>query len=70
MPFDYQMVTFEEIIKNDFLKWAQLLKNNIYRGELHLAVSPLFLHFTIFPKHPYLVSENLTLRPKSCVVVG
>ena len=23
MPFDYQMVTFEEIIKNDFLKWAQ-----------------------------------------------
>lgn len=22
------------------------------------------------PKHPYLVSENLTLRPKSCVVVG
>ena len=25
MPFDYQMVTFEEIIKNDFLKWAQFL---------------------------------------------
>ena len=24
MPFDYQMVTFEEIIKNDFFKWAQL----------------------------------------------
>ena len=23
MPFDYQMVTFEEIIKNDFFKWAQ-----------------------------------------------
>jgi len=22
MPFDYQMVTFEEIIKNDFFKWA------------------------------------------------
>ena len=23
--FDYQMVTFEEIIKNDFFKWAPLL---------------------------------------------
>ena len=23
MPFDYQMVTYEEIIKNDFFKWAQ-----------------------------------------------
>jgi len=23
MPFDYQMVTHEEIIKNDFFKWAQ-----------------------------------------------
>ena len=23
MPFDYQMVTFEEIIKNDFFKWTQ-----------------------------------------------
>ena len=23
MPFDYQMVTFEEIINNDFLKWAR-----------------------------------------------
>ena len=23
MPFDYQMVTFEEIIKNDFFKWVQ-----------------------------------------------
>ena len=22
MPFDYQMVTFEEIIKNDFFKWT------------------------------------------------
>ena len=22
MPFDYQMVTFEEIIKNDFFKWV------------------------------------------------
>ena len=22
MPFDYQMVTYEEIIKNDFFKWA------------------------------------------------
>ena len=30
MPFDYQMVTFEEIIKNDFLKWAQFLKNLPY----------------------------------------
>ena len=27
MPFDYQMVTFEEIIKNDFFKWTQLEKN-------------------------------------------
>ena len=26
MPFDYQMVTFEEIIKNDFFKWTQLFK--------------------------------------------
>ena len=26
MPFDYQMVTYEEIIKNDFFKWAQLVK--------------------------------------------
>ena len=25
MPFDYQMVTFEEIIKNDFFKWAQYI---------------------------------------------
>ena len=25
MPFDYQMVTHEEIIKNDFFKWAQYL---------------------------------------------
>ena len=25
MPFDDQMVTFEEIIKNDFLKWTQYL---------------------------------------------
>ena len=24
MPFDYQMVTFEEIIKNDFFKWAHI----------------------------------------------
>ena len=23
MPFDYQMVTFEEIIKNDFFKWVR-----------------------------------------------
>jgi hypothetical protein len=23
MPFDYQMVTYEEIIKNDFFKWVQ-----------------------------------------------
>lgn len=22
MPFDYQMVTFEEFVKNDFFKWA------------------------------------------------
>ena len=28
MPFDYQMVTFEEIIKNDFFKWAQLMVKN------------------------------------------
>ena len=26
MPFDYQMVTFEEIIKNDFFKWTQVFK--------------------------------------------
>ena len=23
MSFDYQMVTFEEIIKNDFFKWVR-----------------------------------------------
>jgi len=28
MPFDYQMVTFEEIIKNDFFKWDQLMVKN------------------------------------------
>ena len=27
MPFDYQMVTFEEIIKNDFFKWTQVFKS-------------------------------------------
>ena len=26
MPFDYQLVTYEEIIKNDFFKWAHVLK--------------------------------------------
>ena len=26
MLFDYQMVTFEEIIKNDFFKWTQVFK--------------------------------------------
>ena len=26
MPFDYQMVAFEEIIKNDFFKWTQVFK--------------------------------------------
>ena len=26
MPFDYQMVTFEEIIKNDFFKRTQVFK--------------------------------------------
>ena len=26
MPFDYQMVTYEEIIKNDFFKWTQVFK--------------------------------------------
>ena len=26
MPFDYQMVTYEEIIKNDFFKWTHVLK--------------------------------------------
>ena len=30
MPFDYQMVTYEEIIKNDFLKWAQLVKTTAF----------------------------------------
>ena len=25
MPFDYQMVTYEEIIKNDFFKWILYL---------------------------------------------
>ena len=28
MPFDYQMVTFEEIIKNDFFKWAQFVNSH------------------------------------------
>ena len=28
MLFDYQMVTFEEIIKNDFFKWAQFVNSH------------------------------------------
>lgn len=44
----------------------------IYRGEIAKMQSRPYFVFTYstFPKHPYLVSENLTLRPKSCVVVG
>ena len=30
MPFDYQMVTYEEIIKYDFFKWAQLVKTTAF----------------------------------------
>ncbi len=30
MPFDYQMVTYEEIIKNHFFKWAQLVKTTAF----------------------------------------
>ena len=29
VPFDYQMVTFEEIIKNDFFRWVQSYKDII-----------------------------------------
>lgn len=25
MPFDYQMITFEEFLKNYFFKWTQLM---------------------------------------------
>ena len=34
MPFDYQMVTFEEIIKNDFFKWTQ---QKIFALDLRLS---------------------------------
>ena len=46
--------------------------HHIYRGEIAKMQSrPCFVFtYSTFPKHPYLVSENLTLRPKSCVVVG
>ena len=42
MPFDHQMVTFEEIIKNDFFKWTQLTitlkQQNLYWKSYRLLM--------------------------------
>ena len=36
MPFDYQMVTFKEIIKNDFFKWTRIFINKQVDIYIHL----------------------------------
>lgn len=46
------------------------------RAGTHYMYQPFHIHYYIYTlyyihiTHPYLVSENLMLKPKSCVVVG
>lgn len=46
------------------------------RAGTHYMYQPFLIHYYIYTlyyiyiTHPYLVSENLMLKPKSCVVVG
>lgn len=45
------------------------------RAGTHYMYQPFLIHYYIYIyyihiTHPYLVSENLMLKPKSCVVVG
>ena len=57
------------LVKKDYDS-TKIYRKTHKKGASQTYDTPSFFHFTIFPKHPYLVSENLTLRPKSCVVVG
>lgn len=46
------------------------------RAGTHYMYQPFLIHYYIYTlyyihiTYPYLVSENLMLKPKSCVVVG
>ena len=63
MPFDYQMVTFEEIIKNDFFKWTQYFNKKRplrrFSAAFFMGITPplFFLFFLVIEGNGFFFSE-------------
>jgi predicted metal-dependent HD superfamily phosphohydrolase len=59
MPFDYQMVTYEEIIKNDFFKWAQDLTFANGKVRVLQKTYDKKRRFSVYGKSPFFIRVNL-----------